>query len=334
MSRLVWCAAVAALLSVWLVPAAAFAAWPLEHAGAVELAYGAPFADGARTHRGLDLSARQDDRVLAPADGTVTFAGRVPASGGGSTLAVSLRTPDGLTVTLMPLESVAVNAGAALGAGAAVGELAAAGDESLAQAHLHLSVRRGDAYLDPASVLDLAQATPPAAQPDPAHGAAPAPAPAPASATGPATGLALAPGVALATAAGASAPAATPAGAGVVTVARPDVPTPAGAALGVGVALASGAPAPAPGLAPAAAAPGGAGAALGRAGAWVARQAIEAAGRQQWGLIASVCALALTLLVGAVWCLRRATRFVIAWIIRRVRVRPEGEDVAAVAGRC
>ncbi len=81
-----------------------------------------PYAGGQ--HRGIDIGAAPGEPILAPAAGTVSFAGTVP--GGGPTL--TILTPDGYAVTLLHLGSLAVGRGAAVAEGQAV---AAAGSRRL-----------------------------------------------------------------------------------------------------------------------------------------------------------------------------------------------------------
>jgi hypothetical protein len=129
-------------------------AWPVE--GRVGLAYAEPWTDASGrlcSHGGIDLEAPVGARVSACVGGRVAFAGRVPATGGGTALAVSVVTPDGLRVTYLPLASCSVVAGTEITAGEPIGELAGSGDGSLAASHLHLSVRRGEAPIDPATLL-------------------------------------------------------------------------------------------------------------------------------------------------------------------------------------
>jgi hypothetical protein len=135
--------------------------------------YTAP--DGAtRTHRGADVAMAEGASAEAPRTGTVTFAGRVPGPHGGSVLAVTLETADGV-VTMLPLADVAVEQGDQVEAGAAVGHVAASGDPSTAASHLHLGLKRGGVYVDPAPLLVM----PPAPAPHPAADAAPAASPGP-----------------------------------------------------------------------------------------------------------------------------------------------------------
>jgi pyruvate/2-oxoglutarate dehydrogenase complex dihydrolipoamide acyltransferase (E2) component len=120
---------------------------------------------------------------------------------------VSVVTPDGLRVTYLPLAACAVAPGGEVAAGEPIGELAGSGDASLASPHLHLSVHRGEAPIDPATLL-LEPVPAGAAVPPPAVGSgvaappaapgAPAPTsrvgvePRPATAPGPAS-IAVAP---------------------------------------------------------------------------------------------------------------------------------------------
>ena len=113
--------------------------------------YGAACVSGV--HRGVDLQAQGGTEVSAPAGGLVSFAGAVPADGGGTCGAVTIELADGLRVSLLPLDEVFVRAGDALEPGEVVGTLAAAGDDSVAEPHVHLSLRQGDAYLDPSGML-------------------------------------------------------------------------------------------------------------------------------------------------------------------------------------
>src|SRR5207245_1210886 len=81
-----------------------------------------PYAAGQ--HRGIDVGGDIGATVLAPATGTVTFAGIVPSSGNTMTIA----TVDGYAVTLTHLGSITVARGAAVVEGAGAG----AGDEYVA----------------------------------------------------------------------------------------------------------------------------------------------------------------------------------------------------------
>jgi len=154
--------------------------WPVD--GPVRLAYGSPWIDATGrtcTHGGADIGASAGTRVRACTAGRVTFAGRVPAAGGGSTLAVTIATGEGLAYTCLPLSALSVTAGTEVASGDGLGALAPSGDGSTPDAHLHLSVRRGGAAIDPLSLL--------VAVTGPAAGAVPAPAYAPAAGGAPAS---------------------------------------------------------------------------------------------------------------------------------------------------
>ena len=118
-------------------------------------AYGAVYS--GKTHRGVDLRAPAGTDASTPAAGKVTFAGRVPADGGGTCGAVTVEIADGLRVSLLPLAEVFVVAGDALAAGEVVGTVAGSGDDSASTPHLHLGLRRGDVYLDPTGLLPVSE---------------------------------------------------------------------------------------------------------------------------------------------------------------------------------
>ncbi|MGV8084023.1 MAG: M23 family metallopeptidase [Coriobacteriia bacterium] len=138
-------------------PSPAFAGWPLNSAASVLCGFGQSYsaADGSSsTHTGADLASSSGASVCAPFSGTVSFVGRVPAPGGGSTtvLAMTVTTAEG-NVTLLPLESACVAKGQQVAEGEQVGRLAGTGDLSSAAAHLHVGLRKGELYIDPMSVM-------------------------------------------------------------------------------------------------------------------------------------------------------------------------------------
>ena len=158
-----------------LLPRAAVAgtAWPLEHVADVTCAFGAVYAapDGkSSTHRGVDLAADTGEDVLVPVAGEVRFVGRVPASSGGTQLAVTIAGAGGVSFTFMPLEDACVSAGEGVSTGQRIAALAAEGDASSSGTHLHVGARRGDLYVDPMTFLapPAAGASAPTAEPVPA----------------------------------------------------------------------------------------------------------------------------------------------------------------------
>jgi hypothetical protein len=153
-----WVAVVAATFGVVCFAGSAPAQepWPWPAGDSVALAYGVGWTDSdgvSCTHGGVDLGATPGDQVRSPVEGTVAFVGRVPASGGGSTLAVTIATGDGLKVTCTPLERAVVRSGQQVDPGQSLGKLDGEGDGSSTCTHVHLSVRRGETRLDPMRFL-------------------------------------------------------------------------------------------------------------------------------------------------------------------------------------
>ena len=142
---------------------------------AVTLGFGESYAapDGSScTHRGIDLAMGSGERVEAPLDGTVRFAGRVPGPHGGSVLAVTIETERG-AVSLLPLAELSAGRGDEVERGEAVGVLADSGDPSSAGSHLHVGLRRGDLYVDPSVLLEAAAPAPAPVAPEPAPASPP-----------------------------------------------------------------------------------------------------------------------------------------------------------------
>ena len=160
-------------------PVAAMAGWPLDGGRqSACLGFGASYrtADGSSaTHRGVDIAADPGQTVSAPLAGTVRFAGRIPASGGGTTFAVTLQTAAG-DVTLLPLSQSEVTRGQELAQGEPVGAVAEEGDASFSGTHLHVGLRTGSLYLDPSLALGVPPQATQGAEPEPpvAEAAAPA----------------------------------------------------------------------------------------------------------------------------------------------------------------
>jgi len=193
-------------------------------------AYTAP--DGSScTHRGLDAAASPGSPVQAPVSGTVRFAGRVPGPHGGTVGAVTLETDQGL-VSVLPVEGIEVSKGDSVERGDALGALSASGDPSSAGAHVHLSLRHGDLYVDPVVLLVAPPApeqkpTPevdPVTVPDPEPNGAPVATPAPSANAADALG---------------SGSTWAPSGAGLGSRATQQTEAPATSLMGEGVSLAS-----------------------------------------------------------------------------------------------
>ena len=99
---------------------------------------------GYAGHWGVDLAARPDSEVRAPASGVVTFAGRVAGM-----RSVTIRVNDELRVSLSYLSSVAVSVGDRVPAGRIVGRSGLAHGEPA----VHMSTRIDGTYVDPMGYL-------------------------------------------------------------------------------------------------------------------------------------------------------------------------------------
>src|SRR5258706_16246312 len=115
--RIAWALMLSALV---VVPSAGGWSWPV--AGEVVKAFSFdeahPYAAGQ--HRGIDIAAPPGTTVVAPASGTITFAGAVPSSG--KSVAIL---SGAYSVTLTQLGSIAVARGDTVTEGQAVGTVSA-----------------------------------------------------------------------------------------------------------------------------------------------------------------------------------------------------------------
>jgi len=175
-------------------PAAHAWTWPVQGPVLQPFVYDEahPYASGQ--HRGIDIGAdTTGESVVAPAAGTVEFAGTVPTSG----KSVTIETPDGYSVTLTHLGSILVSKGAPVAEGETVGTIGPSGTAEVDGPYVHLGIRVAadpNGYIDPLSLLPAAAAASPPtesvsapSQPSAGggSGAAPANAPAPAAPASP-----------------------------------------------------------------------------------------------------------------------------------------------------
>ena len=183
-------AAIAVLLALATPAAAGAWTWPV--AGPVLQGFAFdeenPLVPGQ--HRGIDIQGTVGAPVLAPAAGTVTFAGRVAANG----LTITIQTAD-YAVTLLHLGSFLVGAGAVVAEGQPVAIVGTSGVPAHSVPYVQLGVRLSS---DPQGYLDPMNFLPPVAAPPPVPNEPPAPAPAPSPSPFPradaSAGGALAPG--------------------------------------------------------------------------------------------------------------------------------------------
>ncbi|HEX4323782.1 MAG TPA: peptidoglycan DD-metalloendopeptidase family protein [Gaiellaceae bacterium] len=177
----------ALILVVFLAwtPAAYAWSWPVQGPVLQAFSYDEahPYASGQ--HRGIDIGAdAAGETVVAPAAGTISFAGTVPTSG----KSVTIVTDDGYAVTLTHLGSILVVKGATVAERDAIGAVGPSGTAEVAGPYVHLGIRHAidpDGYVDPLGLLPPASAP---AQPSSNGGSSTASGSAPsATATSPAT---------------------------------------------------------------------------------------------------------------------------------------------------
>src|SRR5512133_838553 len=163
-----------------IAPTAGAWTWPVQGPILQKFVLGDdPYAAGQ--HRGIDIGAGAGEPVLAPASGTVSFAGTVPVSG----KVVTIQTADGYSVTLTHLGSTSVRRGETVGEGAVVGTIGPTGEVEHDVAYVHLGIRRSEdpnGYIDPLLFLPAPVAPPAGQAPAPPVTPAPSPAPPPAPA--------------------------------------------------------------------------------------------------------------------------------------------------------
>src|SRR4051812_30962967 len=120
-----------------LAPAAGAWTWPSSGGVVQPFVFDPAHPYAAGQHRGIDVAGPAGSTVVAPAAGTVTFAGTVPGSG----LSVTIATPQGDAVTLTHLGSFVVAQGAAVAEGDGVGAIGPSGSPQGGEPHVHLGGR-------------------------------------------------------------------------------------------------------------------------------------------------------------------------------------------------
>jgi len=123
--------------------------------------FAAPSAPWGPGHRGVDLAADVAEVVRAPMSGTVTFAGTVVDRG-----VVTVGHDDGLRSSLEPV-AWSVRAGDRVERGQPLGVVQAASGHCSPAACVHWGVRRGEAYLDPLTLVPGTRPGPIVLLPDP-----------------------------------------------------------------------------------------------------------------------------------------------------------------------
>lgn len=137
---------------VW-TPAAYAWSWPVQGPVLRPFSYDEAHPYAAGQHRGIDIGAdAAGESVVAPAAGTVSFAGTVASNG----KAVTIETADGYSVTLTHLGSIAVAKGATVAERDSVGTVGPSGTPEVDGPYVHLGIRHTadpNGYVDPLTLL-------------------------------------------------------------------------------------------------------------------------------------------------------------------------------------
>ena len=112
-----------------------------------ELVYSSTLGDW-RTHNGVDYACTQGAAVAAPVAGKVVSAG---AEGNWGTVVV-LEDAAGRSWRLCGVADPAVKAGDTVAAGQKIGAVGTVGCECAEESHIHVEVKQGESYLDPAKL--------------------------------------------------------------------------------------------------------------------------------------------------------------------------------------
>jgi murein DD-endopeptidase MepM/ murein hydrolase activator NlpD len=134
-------------------PAPASSAWTWPVVGPVIQGFDPPQNPFGSGHRGIDIAAPVGTSIVAPADGTVTFAGPV-----GGRLFLTIDHGGGLESTSSWLSALLVHKGDTVVQGQPVA-LTGWGHPNAPIPHLHFGVKLDDAYVDPLEYLGTAPVT-------------------------------------------------------------------------------------------------------------------------------------------------------------------------------
>lgn len=112
-------------------------------------------------HQGIDIACSAGEEIVSPVSGSVSFIGMVPSgdslvNGGGkgqTMCAVSIKMSSGKTLTLSPVENVAVKRGSNISEGESLATVCASGDRSSTSTHLHMGLKKNKTYYDPMSLF-------------------------------------------------------------------------------------------------------------------------------------------------------------------------------------
>ncbi len=125
--------------------------------------FGSLYGPESHQHLGIDVLAADGTSVYAPVKGTVSFFGKVPKADGRQVFALTIKTADSSLVSLSPLESDGFKKEDPIAQGQKLGIISPSGDPSLAQSHLHMSLRVNKRYVDPSKLVQFAFSSAPQA---------------------------------------------------------------------------------------------------------------------------------------------------------------------------
>jgi Peptidase family M23 len=139
-------------------PAAYAWSWPVQGPVLQPFSYDEAHPYAAGQHRGIDIGAdATGETVVAPAAGTVSYAGTVPTNG----KSITIETADGHSVTLTHLGSILVAKGATVAERDAIGTVGPSGTPEVEGPYVHLGIRMTadpNGYVDPLTLLPSVEA--------------------------------------------------------------------------------------------------------------------------------------------------------------------------------
>jgi murein DD-endopeptidase MepM/ murein hydrolase activator NlpD len=148
LSPLIVCLAASSYVALAPAPARAAGDWTWPVQGPVLRGFDPPDSPYGSGHRGIDIGAPIGTVVVAPAPGTVTFAGIVAGA-----RYVSIDHGGGVSSTYSWLSAVMVHAGDVVARGEAIARSGFAHPAEATRSSLHMGVKRDDVYVDPLEYL-------------------------------------------------------------------------------------------------------------------------------------------------------------------------------------
>jgi murein DD-endopeptidase MepM/ murein hydrolase activator NlpD len=138
---------IALVISNAALPASAAGPWSWPVSGPVINGFDPPASPFGSGHRGIDIAAAAGTPVLAPAPGTITFAGPVAGH-----LFVTIDHGGGVESTYSWVSAIVVKKGDAVVAGTLIAR-SGTGHPSDVVSSLHMGVKLHDVYVDPLAYL-------------------------------------------------------------------------------------------------------------------------------------------------------------------------------------